>query len=155
MGFGPQNPPLLSLRVVLTGSQSWDPQPSPRAHCCVSGSPGAHRGPAGWHRARPKPLSPRKVPRQFWERLKFESHQTVWKTGHQTQFKKEIWLGHLGGSVGKHPTSAQVMISQFVGLSPTSGSVRTAQGLEPASDSVSPSLSALPPFMLCLSLSQK
>ena len=30
-----------------------------------------------------------------------------------------------------------------------------AQSLEPASDSVSPSLSAPPPFMLCLSLSQK
>ena len=38
-------------------------------------------------------------------------------------------------------TSAQVMISWFVGLSPTSGSVLTAQSLEPASDSVSPSLS--------------
>ena len=30
-----------------------------------------------------------------------------------------------------------------------------AQSLEPVSDSVSPSLSAPPPFMLCLSLSQK
>ena len=30
-----------------------------------------------------------------------------------------------------------------------------ADGSEPASDSVSPSLSAPPPFMLCLSLSQK
>ena len=38
-------------------------------------------------------------------------------------------------------TSAQVMISQFVGSSPASGSVLTAQSLEPASDSVSPSLS--------------
>ena len=37
---------------------------------------------------------------------------------------------------------AQVMISQFVGLSLTSGSVLTAQSLEPASDSLSPSLSA-------------
>ena len=41
-------------------------------------------------------------------------------------------------------TSAQVMISQFVGLSPASGSALTAQSLEPTSDSVSPSLSALP-----------
>ena len=40
----------------------------------------------------------------------------------------------------ERPTSAQVMISQFVGSSPASGSMRTAQGLEPASDSVSPSL---------------
>ena len=53
----------------------------------------------------------------------------------------------------KHPTSAQVMILQFLSLSPASGSVLTAQSLEPASDSVSPFLSApLPPV---LSLSQK
>ena len=49
--------------------------------------------------------------------------------------------------------SAQVMISQFVGLSPTSGSVLTAQSLEPASDSVSPSVSAPPQLALCLSVS--
>ena len=36
----------------------------------------------------------------------------------------------------KCPTSAQVMISQFMGLSPTSGSVLIAQILEPALDSV-------------------
>ena len=53
----------------------------------------------------------------------------------------------------KQPTSAQVMISQFVSLSPVSGSVLTAQSLEPTSDSVSPSLSALSPLMLALSLS--
>ena len=52
----------------------------------------------------------------------------------------------------KRPTLAQVMISQSVSSSPTSGSVLTAQSLEPASDSVSPSLSAPPPLMLCLSL---
>ena len=52
-------------------------------------------------------------------------------------------------------TSAQVMISWFVNSSPTLGSVLTAQGLEPASDSVCPSLSAPPLLMLCLSLSQK
>ena len=45
----------------------------------------------------------------------------------------------------EHPTSAQVMISQLRSSSPTLGSVLTAQILEPASDSVSPSLS------LCLS----
>ena len=55
----------------------------------------------------------------------------------------------------KRPTSAQVMISQSVSWSPASGSVLTAQSLEPVSDSVSPSLSDPPPFMLCLSLSQK
>ena len=40
----------------------------------------------------------------------------------------------------KRPTSAQVMISQFMGLSPALGSVLTAQNLESVSDSVSPSL---------------
>ena len=50
------------------------------------------------------------------------------------------------------PTSAQVMISWFMSLRPASGSVLTAQSLEPASDSVSPSLSAPPPdISLCLS----
>ena len=38
---------------------------------------------------------------------------------------------------------------------PRVGSGLMAQSLEPVSDSVSPSLSAPPPFMLCLSLSQK
>ena len=47
---------------------------------------------------------------------------------------------------------AQVTVSQFVSLSPVSGSVLTAQSLEPASDSVSPSLSVLPLLTLCLSL---
>ena len=46
----------------------------------------------------------------------------------------------------ERPTSAQVMISRF-------GSTLTAQSLEPASDSVSPSLFAPPLLMLCLSLS--
>ena len=54
----------------------------------------------------------------------------------------------------ERPTLAQVMISWFVGSSPTSGSVLTAQSLEPASDSVSSSLSASPPLALCLSFSQ-
>ena len=53
----------------------------------------------------------------------------------------------------KHPTSTQVMISWLINSSPALGSVLTAQGLEPASDSVSPSLSAPPPFTLCLSVS--
>ena len=52
-------------------------------------------------------------------------------------------------------TLAQVMISQLVSSSPTSGSVLTAQSPEPASDSVFPSLSAPPLLMLCLSLSLK
>ena len=52
-------------------------------------------------------------------------------------------------------TSAQVMTSGFVGSSPAWGSVLTAQSLEPALDSVSPSLSAPPLPVLCLTLSQK
>ena len=55
----------------------------------------------------------------------------------------------------KRPTSAQVTISRFVGSSPASGSGLTARSLEPDSDSVPLSLSDPPPFMLCLSLSQK
>ena len=53
----------------------------------------------------------------------------------------------------KHPTSAQVMSSQFAGLSPMSSSVLTAQSLKPASDSVPPPLSAPLPLVLSLSLS--
>ena len=52
-------------------------------------------------------------------------------------------------SVG-HLTSAQVMISQLMSLSLASGSVLTAWSLEPASDSVSLSLSAPPQRMLAL-----
>ena len=48
---------------------------------------------------------------------------------------------------------AQVMISQLVSSSPASGSVLTARSLEPALDSVSPSLSAPLPLPLSLSLS--
>ena len=79
-----------------------------------------------------------KAKMNYWELIKINS---FWGT----------WVAQLV----KRPTSAQVMISQFVGSSPASGSVLTAHSLEPASDSVSPSLSAPPPFMLCLSLSQK
>ena len=50
----------------------------------------------------------------------------------------------------KRLTLAQVMISQFLSLSPMSGSMLTAQSLEPALDSVSPSLSAPPLLVLCL-----
>ena len=54
----------------------------------------------------------------------------------------------------KRQTSAQVMISQFVDLSPVLGSVLIAQSPEPASDSVCPSLSAPPLLILCLRLSK-
>ena len=46
-----------------------------------------------------------------------------------------------------------VMISWFAGSSPESGSVLTAQSVEPAWDSVSPSLSAPSLLVLAISLS--
>ena len=52
----------------------------------------------------------------------------------------------------KYLTSAQVMISWFMGSTPVSGPVLTAQNLEPTSDSVSSSLFA-PPCTYSLSLS--
>ena len=55
----------------------------------------------------------------------------------------------------KHLTSAQVLISRSVSWSPASGSVLTAQSLEPASDSVSPPLSLPLPCLCAFSLSQK
>ena len=68
--------------------------------------------------------------------------------------KYYYWASWVAQSV-ERPTSAQVMISQSVSSTPASGSVLMAQSLEPACDSVSPSLSALSLLMLCLSLSQK
>ena len=50
----------------------------------------------------------------------------------------------------ERPTSAQVMISRFVGSSPASGSVLMARSPEPASDSVSPSLCPSPAHALSL-----
>ena len=47
------------------------------------------------------------------------------------------------------------VVSQLVSSSPVSGSVLTAQSLDPALDSVSPSLSALNPLAFCFCLSQK
>ena len=55
----------------------------------------------------------------------------------------------------KRPTSAQVMISRSVSSSPMSGFVLMAQSLEPALDSVSLSLSALPLLVLGLSIKNK
>ena len=55
----------------------------------------------------------------------------------------------------KRLTLAQVMISRSVGSGPASGSVLTAQSLEPASDSVSPlSLCPSPAHALSLSVSK-
>ena len=82
----------------------------------------------------------------------------MFKTEEQEQVYDVLKHGQRGAWVAglvKCPTSAQVTISRSVGSSPASGSGLMAQSLEPASGSVSPSLSAPPPFMLCLSLSQK
>ena len=66
-----------------------------------------------------------------------------------------MFLGAQLAQLVEHPTSAQVMISWLVSSSPALGSVLTAQSLEPASDSVSPSLSAPTHLALCFCLSQK
>ena len=70
--------------------------------------------------------------------------------------KKGDWVAH-GAPwwLVKCLTLAQVVISQSMSSGPTSGFVLTSPSLEPASDSVSPSLSAPPPLMFYLSLSQK
>ena len=73
----------------------------------------------------------------------------------QNGAKNRIYQGAWVAQSVKCPTSAQVMISQFMGSSPASGSVLTAQGLEPALDSVSPSLCGPPWLMLCLSFKNK
>ena len=64
-------------------------------------------------------------------------------------FKVHISPEHLGAQLVKRLTSARVMISQLVSWRSVLHSVLTAPSLEPASDSVSPSL-PFPP--LCLSL---
>ena len=71
--------------------------------------------------------------------------------------KTELKWGTSVAQLVECPTSAQVMISQLMGSSPASGSVLTAQSLEPALDSVSPflSLSPCPTLTHTLSLSQK
>ena len=68
---------------------------------------------------------------------------------------KNAVQGARAAQSAQRPTSAQVMISRFVSSSPASGSVLTARSLEPASDSVSPSLSPSPAHALSLSLKNK
>ena len=65
----------------------------------------------------------------------------------------KFWGAWVAQSV-KCPTLAQVMISWLVGSGHASGFVLTAQSLELASDSVSPSLSAPYPPCSTLSLSR-
>uniref|UniRef100_A0ABI7WJF9 Nuclear receptor subfamily 2 group F member 2 n=1 Tax=Felis catus TaxID=9685 RepID=A0ABI7WJF9_FELCA len=70
-------------------------------------------------------------------------------------FLKDTFQVTLVAQSVKHLTSARVMMSQFVGSSPVSGSVLTARSLEAAWDSVSPSLSAPPLLARAHSLSLK
>ena len=84
--------------------------------------------------------------------LETELHTTTQQASEDMKTQPKPQSAWVAQSV-EHPTSAQVMIWQFMGLSPTSGSVLTAWSLEPASDCVSSSVSAPPPLMLCLSLS--
>ena len=69
---------------------------------------------------------------------------------HVVQESTVVWGTWVAQSV-KHLTLAQIMISRFMGSSPAWVSVLMAQSLEPASKSVSPSLSAPPLLVLCLS----
>ena len=81
--------------------------------------------------------------------LRFSLKWVLFSTRHRFQLlwflclKKRAWGTWVAQSV-EPPTLAQVMISQFVSSSPVLGSVLTAQSLEPASHSVSPSLSLCP-----------
>ena len=69
--------------------------------------------------------------------------------------KNTTWIGapgwHSRLSVRLQP-GHDLAVREF---EPRVGSGLMAQSLEPVSDSVSPSLSDPPPFMFCLSLSQK
>ena len=70
-------------------------------------------------------------------------------------FKKRGSRGAWVAQSVERPASSQVMISRSVSSSPASGSVLTAQSLEPASCSVSPSLCPSPAHVLPLSLKNK
>ena len=94
-----------------------------------------------------KPLDSLKDPMKY---IEIQSLKYFEKQGHlgdsvtEKRPQLSLRIGPVGGAwvaqSVKRPTSAQVMISQSVSSSPASGSVLTAQSLEPVSDSVSPSL---------------
>ena len=86
-----------------------------------------------------------------WCYKKIGSHTSKLYINFKIVSSRGAWVAQLV----KLLTSAQVMISQFVGLSPVSGSVLTAQSLEPALDSVSPSLSLPFPCSYSVSLKNK
>ena len=91
---------------------------------------------------------PRYKPTLIWSIYNTRG-RNIWKEK-DSFFKKIVFRGAWVAQWIEHPTSAQVMISQFVSSSPASGSVLTAQSLEPASDSVSPSLCPSPTHALSL-----
>ena len=81
--------------------------------------------------------------------------ETLWLIGLAVvvlSFRTSEALGRLLAQSVKCPTLAQVMILGLMSSSSVSGSVLTAQSLEPASDSGSPSITAPP--LLALSLSK-
>ena len=82
-------------------------------------------------------------------------HKSAWHCFESIILRNTYFRGSWMAHSVQRPTLAQVMISQSVSWSPPSGSVLIVQSLEPALDSVFPSLSAPPLLMLCLSLSQK
>ena len=82
-------------------------------------------------------------------------NNTVRKKGVINKTRNTLDGGSWVAQSVQHPASAQVMILQFMNLSPASGSVLTAQSLEPALDSVSPSLSVSLLFAHSCSLSLK
>ena len=86
--------------------------------------------------------------------MEFEFYIILHVTKYFSPKHLKCWGTWVAQSV-ERPTSAQVVISRCMRSSPALGSVLTAQSLEPASDSVSPSLSVPPLLMLSLSLSQK
>ena len=82
------------------------------------------------------------------------SHSFWWQVERQNKSKPSVGWGIWVVSWFKCPTSAQVMISRSVSLSPASGSALTARSWELASHSVLP-LSLPLPHSLCLSKMNK
>ena len=91
--------------------------------------------------------------KQFWNE---QTGLLSWSSPILPAAKQHICRGAPGWVQSvKRPTSAQVVISQLAGSSPASGSVMTAQSLEPISDlcRVSLSLFPFPAWAFCLSVS--
>ena len=68
-------------------------------------------------------------------------------------FRSDVFCTALAAHWIKCPTSVQVMVSRFVGSNPRFTSVLMTLNMEPASNTVSHSLSAPSPCVFCLSLS--